>query len=136
MTGGVIVKKRDIAPSEWSSFLDTFSRQHEGWLVTVTDISSGGGSPRVEAREMPLQGIFVDPHDQSIAVAVGGSPEHHLTHTINRAARLIVEQSDSGADVGLTIERQSGRSTRLEFRAAMRPEEVDGLAVPGAPVTR
>ena len=131
-----VVKKRDIAPSEWSSFLDTFSRQHEGWLVTVAEISSGGGNPRVEARELPLQGIFVNPHEQSVSIAVGGSPDLHLTHTISRAARLIVEQSDSGADAGLTIERQSGRSTRLEFRAAMRPEEVDGLAVPGAAVTR
>jgi len=129
------VKKSEIAPSEWNSFLDTFSRQHEGWLVTLEDIASDEGSSRVEARELPLQRVCVNPREQSISIAIGG-PQDHLTHTVRGAARLLAEQSDTGADKGLTIERQDGRSTRIRFRVAVRPEEVDGLAAPAASVTQ
>ena len=122
------MKERVIQPSEWNSFLDTFSQQHEGWLVTVEEIPSGGGGPRVEARALPLHGLFSNPHEQSISIAVGRTPEHHLTHTVSQPVRIVVVQSDSGADEGLTIERQSGRSTRIKFKDAVRPEEADGLA--------
>ncbi len=111
------MKERVIQPSEWNSFLDTFSQQHEGWLVTVEEIPSGGGGPRVEARALPLRGLFSNPQ-----------PEHHLTHTVSQPVRIVLVQSDAGADEGLTIERQSGRSTRIKFRDALRPEEADGLA--------
>jgi hypothetical protein len=122
------MKEREIQPSEWNSFLDTFSQKHEGWLVTVEEIPSGGAGPRVEARALPLQGLFSNPHEQSISIAVGRTPEHHLTHTVSRPVRIVVVQSDTGADEGLTIERQSGRTTHIKFKDAVRPEEADGLA--------
>jgi len=122
------MKEREIQPSEWNSFLDTFSQQHEGWLVTVEEIPSGGGGPRVEARVLPLRGLFSNPHEHSISIAVGRTPEHHLTHTVSQPVRIVLVQSDAGADEGLTIERQNGRSTRIRFKDAVRPEEADGLA--------
>jgi hypothetical protein len=125
--GRNIMKEREIRPSEWNSFLDTFSQQHEGWLVTVEEVSTGGGAPRVEARELPLQGLFANPHEHSISIAVGRTPEHHLTHTVSQPVRIVVVQTDAGVDQGLTIERQSGRSTRIKFKDAVRPEEADGL---------
>jgi hypothetical protein len=121
------MKALEIQPSEWDRFLDTFSQQHAGWLVTVEEIPTGGGAPRVEARELPLQGLFSDPHDQSIFIAVGRTTDHHLTHTVSHPVRIVVEQSDTGADEGLTIERENGRSTRIKFKDAVRPEEADGL---------
>ena len=127
------MKRSEIAPSEWDSFLDAFSRKHEGWLVTVEEVTGGGGRPRVEAREQPLQHVSVNRHEQSIAIAVGRPPDH-LTHTVNGAARLVVAQSDTGADHGLAIEHQDGRSTWIRFRAAVRPDEVDGLPAPGSPL--
>jgi len=123
------MKTREVRPSDWTSFLDTFSQQHEGWLVTLEDVPSAGGS-RVEARELPLQGVFANPFENTISIALGRTPEQHLTHTIDHPARMVVEQSDAGADQGLRIERQGGRATLLMFKAAARPHEVDGI--PGA----
>jgi hypothetical protein len=122
------MKQREIRGSDWAHFLDAFSRQHEGWLVTVEDIPRGGGSPRVEVRELPLQGVFVDPREHNISLAVGRTADDHLTHTISRPTRLIVEQNDAGADEGLKIERRTGRSTHVRFRVPARPDEVDGIA--------
>ena len=36
---------REIPRGEWLSFLDGFSRQHEGWLVTleVPEVQGGSG---------------------------------------------------------------------------------------------
>ena len=32
----------EIEPEEWISFLDGFSRQHEGWLATIEVATAGG----------------------------------------------------------------------------------------------
>jgi hypothetical protein len=119
------MKQHEIGPSEWSSFLDAFSRRHEGWLVTVEEVAAAGG-PRIEAREVRLQGLFIDPREQTVSIVVGSGTGDHLTHTIGHPARIVLEQSDSGRDEGLRIERQTGRSTHIRFRAPARPDEVDG----------
>ena len=124
------MRLREIRPPEWDSFLHVFSQQHEGWLVTVEEVPRAAGGARTEARELPLQGVFANPHEHSISIALGRTPEQHLTHTVTHPERILVEQSDAGADEALTIERQSGRATRIKFKTAARPEEVDGLPKP------
>ena len=44
---------QDIPRTEWPAFLDTFSRQHEGWLTTVEIVTTGLGVHR-EVRDKPL----------------------------------------------------------------------------------
>jgi hypothetical protein len=121
------MREREIGASEWRRFLDSFSRQHEGWLVTVEEMTQAANGSGVEARELPLQGVFMNPNEPSISIAVGRAADDHLTHTISRPARVIVQQSDTGADHGLKIDRQAGPSTQIRFRAAARPDEVDGI---------
>jgi hypothetical protein len=120
-------RTREIERPEWSGFCDGFSRQHEGWLVTVEQISIPSGPSAVEARELPLENVSADP-DGTISVSVGGTSERHLTHIIPRAARLLVEETDEGVDRGIRIDGSYGPSTRVMFRSAIRPEEVDGIA--------
>jgi hypothetical protein len=117
---------REIERPEWRTFLDSFSRQHEGWLVTVEEVPGGEGSTCVEARDLPLQGISLD-GDGAISVAVGDGPGNHLTHTVAHPTRVIVEQTDAGADQALRINRDRDEATRIRFRSAVRPEEVDGI---------
>jgi hypothetical protein len=123
-------RTREIERPRWSVFLDGFSRQHEGWLVTVEQVPTPFGQSAVEARELPLEHVSADP-DGTISVSVGGTPERHLTHIVPRAARLLVEETDEGVDRGIRIDRNYGPSTRVVFRSAVRPEEVDGIA-PGS----
>src|SRR5215216_5826603 len=54
-------RTREIERPEWSGFFDGFSRQHEGWLVTVEQVSMPRGPSAVEARELPLEGVSADP---------------------------------------------------------------------------
>ena len=117
----------EIRSSEWPSFFDTFSRQHYGWLVTVEEIPAGTGAGHVEARALPLQGVSANPRDATISIAVGAEADRHLTHTIANPTHVFVEWTAHGAERGLRIERQGGPATRVRFRAAVRPEEVDGF---------
>src|SRR3954468_23751898 len=100
-------RTREIERAGWSVFLNGFSRQHEGWLVTVEQVSMPSGPAAVEARELPLESVSADP-DGTISVSVGGTPERHLTHIVPRAARLLVEETDEGVDRGLRIDRNYG----------------------------
>ncbi|OLE50804.1 MAG: hypothetical protein AUG51_26320 [Acidobacteria bacterium 13_1_20CM_3_53_8] len=50
---------REIPREEWAEFLDIFSRQHEGWLVTVEVLSEEIGA-QVEAEGKPLEGITAE----------------------------------------------------------------------------
>jgi len=120
-------RMREIERPEWAGFLDGFSRQHEGWLVTVEQVSMPSGPSAVEARDLPLENVSADP-DGTISISVGGTPERHLTHIVPRAAKLLVEETDEGVDRGIRIDRNYGPSTRVVFRSAVRPEEVDGIA--------
>jgi hypothetical protein len=120
-------RTREIERPEWSGFLDGFSRQHAGWLVTVEQVPTPSGQSAVAARELPLENVSADP-DGTISVSVGGTPERHLTHIVTRAAKLLVEETDEGVDRGIRIDRSYGPSTRVVFRSSVRPEEVDGIA--------
>jgi Family of unknown function (DUF5335) len=121
------VQEKEIPASEWSTFFDRFSRQHEGWLVTVEEVPPGGGGPRTEARDLPLVGVFADPHDRAVAIVMGTKPEQHLTHAVHDPARVVSERTSAGADSGLVIEETGGRTTRIRFKSAGKPEEVDGV---------
>ena len=119
----------EIAASEWTRFFDSFSRQHEGWLVTVQEMPGASSRAHVEVQDLPLQGFSTDEHSRTISIAMGRTPEQHLTHTIAHPRRVFVERSYDGIDQGVRIEHQDGAATRVTFRTTMRPEEVDGLPV-------
>ncbi len=64
---------QEIPRDEWVSFLDRFSKQHEGWLVTLEVFAPDIGAQQ-EATEIPLEGISLassssDP--ETIAISVG-----------------------------------------------------------------
>lgn len=104
---------RDIEPSEWTTFLESFTMQHDHWLVRVDD----------EKETLPLEGLLA--RDGVITVHLGSDLRHHRVITID-AARVTVLQT-GGADEGLAIEARNGAITRLRFRSAVAPELVDGI---------
>ena len=117
---------REIERSEWSAFLDAFSRAHQGWLITIEQVLTPPGPVGIQVRDLPLDGVAADP-DGTIAISVGVTPDARVTHLIPRAARLVVEGTDTGIETGLRIDPSHGPSTRVTFRSAIRPEQVDGI---------
>jgi hypothetical protein len=122
---------REIAPSYWQEELDSFSRQHEGWIVSIKT-RDPDGRVALEVRDLPLQGVspsstqFVD-----IAITVGG-PKEHLTHEVHAPAAVKLELTNNRAERALIIDGKDGTTTTVEFRSPMRPEDVDGLPIVGS----
>ena len=123
------MKTKEIPKNEWPAFFDSFSRQHEGWLVTLEILGAEVGA-QVEERELAFEGI-VDEWDEAqlnkIAIMIGAKPDDHITHSIRHPTQVSLEQTDEGADVALAIRSADGVTALLRFRSPMLPEMVDGV---------
>jgi Family of unknown function (DUF5335) len=118
--------RRSIARDSWVAELDSFSRQHEGWLVSLTQ-QMPDGRMAVEAHDLPLQGVSrASRESNDIAVTIGDA-QRHLTHTVHEAIALCFELTSDRAEHALIIDAKDGSTTYVEFRAPRRVEEVDGL---------
>src|ERR1044071_1261437 len=96
---------QEIARSEWREFFDNFSRQHQGWLVTMEMLGPDLGD-LVEARQLPLSGITVEPGDgekTKIEIMAGDRPDAHIAHTVAAPKRIWLKQTEEGADEALEI---------------------------------
>lgn len=100
--------QRDISRTDWPGFFESFTMQHDHWLVSVDG----------EKATLPLEGI-VARDDGRITIHLGGDISHHRVIVID-GARVRVEQQD-GADHGVAIESADGHTTRLQFRSPMPP---------------
>lgn len=118
----------DIVQEQWVSFLDSFSREHQGWLATIEVVSSSGRI--VVAHGRALKGISIDQtHDrQRVYIHVGDSPDEHVTHTVDAPTGLRFKQIEGGRHAGLEIRSSDGTTSVIRFRTAARPETLDGIA--------
>ncbi len=106
---------RTIPSGSWTSFLDSFSRQHHGWLVTISR-----GNERL-ANDEPLD--FARADDHAIVISAGGRE-----HRFDNAREIAV--TSAGADESAIghVEISSGREKMtIRFRAVIPPELVDGV---------
>ncbi|HKB09431.1 MAG TPA: DUF5335 family protein [Vicinamibacterales bacterium] len=115
-----------IAPDRWRSELDSFSRQHEGWIVSLTT-RTADGTVGVQARDVPLEGVSqASPDADDIVVQVGGS-DGHMSHEIRGVTAVTIDMADDRARRALVVDSRDGTQTTIAFRSPVRPEEVDGL---------
>jgi hypothetical protein len=120
---------QEIPRGEWLSFLDGFSRQHEGWLVTL-EVPEGQGGSGVEAENLKLEGVtpeHSEGHDR-ISIALGKAPDDHLTHFVSDPVRVSFLETKDGRHIGLQIEAAEGGRTVLRFRGSARPETLNHIA--------
>lgn len=120
---------REIPRGEWLSFLDGFSRKHEGRLVTV-EVSEGEGKNRVEAENLTFEGVTPErseDHDR-ISIALGKAPDDHLTHFVSDPIRVLLMETEAGAQAGLRIEAADGARAVVRFQDSARPERVSDVA--------
>jgi hypothetical protein len=114
---------REVPKREWPSFLQSFSLQHDGWLVSVESIRDG--RCEVKASDRPLEGVTVEDAPREIVITVGEGDEPHR-FVLRRPRRVRVE-SDEGVDKSISVEQEDGTIIRVRFRSAIAPELVDGI---------
>ena len=117
----------EVPFEDWGAFLDTFNRQHEGWLVTI-EISSPAAA-QVAARGRRLVGVTVDRYrgTQSAYIDTGDDEGSQLTHAVTGAVRMVFLRTKSGGHRGLEIVSGDGTITRILFRSAALPEMLERL---------
>jgi hypothetical protein len=123
------MQAREIPRERWGAFFDSFSRQHDGWLVTVEAAGFDLGG-RAGAREMPLAGFARGAKCDGgnvISIFLGKAPGEHLTHTVAAPKYVRLKETEAGAHEWVEIESATGEVTRVRFRSAVRPEMVDGV---------
>lgn len=124
----------EIRFADWQAFCERFTRQHQGWLVTI-DVGSmepDQDAPPVRTRRRltnndPLKAVAAvpNPHGAILLVETGGAPTTRVL--IGRPVRLRLQQTDEEANAGICIDADDGQTMRLAFRVAARPETADGL---------
>src|SRR5690242_431116 len=92
---------KEIARDDWSRFFESFTLEHDHWMVHVDG----------ENDSLPLEGITC--RDGKVVLHLGADVSHHRVITID-AARVHVEQT-GGADEGVSIASSDGHTTRLRF---------------------
>jgi hypothetical protein len=120
----------EIPSRNWVLFLDSFSRQHEGWLASI--LETHGQEKIVGVVDSKLQGITLSRPDEKwrLHISLLRSDGKPVVHSVPDPLRLIFKRDASGAHQGLEITSGDGRVTVLRFRAAARPETLDGV-LPG-----
>ena len=117
----------EIPANEWPAFLDSFSRQHEGWLASLS--VEQGSKISLFASMCSVQKIAMDGAQEkrsvNISVVEGGKER---IHSVPEPSRLTFKRDSAGAHEGLEIASKDGSVTILRFRAAARPETLDGVA--------
>lgn len=103
-----------IPPHTWPSFLDTFSRDHEGALIMM-EVAERDGGQRVEARNLPFEGAMVDLDTtlRHIVLFIGRRAGAHITHRIVNPVSMMWERVDGRAV--LRIRSHDGDETVVRF---------------------
>jgi hypothetical protein len=119
---------REVTRNEWTSFFDTFSKQHEGWLANLEILGDEVGAQN-EAVELPFEGISLNEEDEpeSVIINLGKTPEDHVSHTVERPRHVWLKETAEGAHDSLEIEEEGNQKTLLRFRSPVLPELVDGI---------
>ncbi len=109
---------REIPRHEWEMFFNTFSGQYEGWLVSI-DVDDNTKRDQVESHNLALEGITADMKDKEnvITISLGDTPDRRMDHAVVQPTRVILEQTNEGADKEIRIESREG-TTHVRLRAA------------------
>ena len=119
---------REIARDEWPDFFDSFSRRHEGWLVTIQLFDKEMGA-QVEAENKALKGIVAERRGDPkvIEIFVWNTPDEDASHIIDQPTRVFVEETEEGAEAAVESESKDHATTPVTFRSTALPETVDGV---------
>ena len=123
------MKTKEIPQNEWPKFFDNFSSRHQSWSVTLEIFGTEVGA-QVQESELPLVGIvdeWDEIHGNRIVIMFGEKPDDHITHSIERATEVSLEQTEGGADVALAIKSADGVMALLRFLSPMVPDMGDRL---------
>jgi hypothetical protein len=104
-----------VTAPEFPSFLERFSRGHEGWLTRL-DIQDETHRGEVETSEEPLSGIVADTQGDRLLVFLRNSERGSSRYSIDHPTNIWRE--NTGEAVRLEVASGDGATTVVECRRA------------------
>jgi hypothetical protein len=114
------VRTQQIPREMWPTFFKNLSQKQEGWEVSLEVLSSDIGD-QIEERHMFLTGLTAELSNEAsrpdkIVMMLGGTPAHHLTHTVTAPTEVTLQQTDLGIDSVLEIKSADGTTNLLHLK--------------------
>ena len=119
--------QKKLSRNDWRDFADSFSRSHDGWLISVFVKARFGKRECVE-RDVPFHGLTAELHGEHEAVIIATEGASHASHIIAHPREMFVRTSANGADEAVGVIDDQGVETTAEFRSPMPVVAVDGIA--------
>lgn len=107
---------QEIAPDQWLTALDEFTRENRGAHGSL-EVLGSDPAYLVETENRPFDGVSADVKDgeHTVWITFGSTAADHLAHSVPRAKaiRILQPTSDSGAVLG--VDSSDGTRTVLEL---------------------
>jgi hypothetical protein len=117
-----------VPPERWKSFCETFSHEHQGWLVRLWVVNSvtleAGSAETVDMaiRDLELSSITVETSRDATDVHITtGNVGAHADHHVEKLSALMQEHDADGEPSGLRFDSADGQTTLLRFRPPVEP---------------
>src|SRR5436190_10249853 len=88
---GVFMPTREIPLEEWQDFVESFTRQHESWLVEL-EIFNGENGQQISSRNLHLKSVTAEPaaanEPKKMIVIVGEDGTNGVGQLIRKLSRV------------------------------------------------
>jgi Family of unknown function (DUF5335) len=111
-----------IESARWKSFVDRFSREHDGWSASL-HLRQSDGSSETAVDDRPFRGATVESHERAVSVILtfGDDPDEHLTHIARRPTDIALLSPNEG-ECSLVIGLDDGSGCVLELTSPFNPD--------------
>jgi hypothetical protein len=95
---------REIPLGEWTQFFETFSGQHENWLVDLQTFNTANAQ-QLSTEKLRLKSISADSSrsESPMVVIVGESDSLQVSHLVRKPSRVVLTQNEAGVDESIDI---------------------------------
>jgi len=113
----------------WENYINRFNRIHNKWIFSLKEIEEDG-TKKTLRDNLKLKEVALDMEageNNNRFFIVGHRDGEELNHFVEKVKTIAVQKNDEGAEEILFIESESGLTAEIQFRASVRPENLDGI---------
>ncbi len=120
---------QEIVQRQWEEFFESFSRQHHTWLTSLR-VQQPTGGLSVEVIEQPLEDVrlALQEDNRSVVIQIGDPVQHLVSESLQDPVSVKLRETEQGAHEAVEISTAAGIRATLEFRSAVLPQMLNGVA--------
>jgi Family of unknown function (DUF5335) len=110
------VSKHEIPHHQWAPFLESFSLEHAGKLVSVKSRHPQQGIV-LEIENKPFEGLFqeTESEQERIAIIFDQGSRTSRTHFVCSPRQIRLRTTPDGTEEGVEIDADDGRTVVVQF---------------------